>query len=175
MIGRRHGYLNGDRQIIAVIGTSDASGQEAGDAEEIGRRLAEAGAILVCGGGGGIMASVCRGAKTAGGLTIGILAGADAHDCNEFVDVPIATGMGELRNMLVVRSGHAAIAIGGGYGTLSEVGFALKIGRAVIGLNTFKIGLNGDELPGIVEAATPEEAVRLALEAARRHVEDRKA
>lgn len=149
--------------IVAVIGSGDCTAEEAAAAEAVGRLLAEAGAVLVCGGRGGVMAAACRGAKSAGGLTIGILPGVDASEANLWVDVPIVTGLGEARNAIVVRSADAVIAVGGGYGTLSEIAFALKWGRRVVGLSTWELAGEGRPDWGILRAEAPEEAVKLAL------------
>jgi uncharacterized protein (TIGR00725 family) len=149
--------------IVAVVGGGICSSEEAGLAEAVGRGLAEAGAILVCGGMGGVMAAACRGAKSAGGLTVGVLPGISASDTNPYVDVPIVTGMGEARNVIVVRTAMAVIAVGGEFGTLSEVAFALKLGRPVIGLGTWELAKQGRPLDAVIKASTAEEAVRLAL------------
>ena len=138
---------------VSVIGGGTAGRDDAGVAERVGRLLAERGHTLVCGGRGGVMEAACRGASEADGRTIGILPGTDAREANPYVDVPIVTGIGEMRNVLVVRNGEAAIAIGGRYGTLSEMGFALKIGRPVAGLGTH-------DVEGVQAVETPEEAVR---------------
>jgi hypothetical protein len=124
----------------------------------VGRALAERGAVVVCGGLGGVMEGACRGAKGAGGATLGILPGLDRSDANEFVDLALPTGMGEARNALVVRACDALIAVGGEWGTLSEIALALRAGKRVVGLGTW-------ELPrdGIVGASSPDEAVALAL------------
>ncbi len=132
-------------------------------AEEVGRELARRGATVVCGGLGGVMEAACRGAKSAGGRTVGILPGTSAHDANPFVDVPIVTGLGQARNAIVVRSGRAVIAIGGEYGTLSEIAFALKFGIPVIGLGTWQLAREGKIVPAIVEATSAKEAVEAAL------------
>lgn len=146
---------------IAVIGAGDAHDDPVtGAAEEVGRLLAEGGAVLVCGGLGGVMAAACRGARRAGGLTVGILPGADPRAANRWVEVVIPSGMGEARNALVVRAGRAVIAVGGGHGTLSEIALALKAGTPVVGISTW-------DIPGVVAAPGPAEAVRLALAAAR--------
>jgi uncharacterized protein (TIGR00725 family) len=149
--------------IVAVVGGGICSSEEAGLAEAVGRGLAEAGATLVCGGMGGVMAAACRGAKSAGGLTVGVLPGISASEANPYVDVPIVTGMGEARNVIVVRTAMAVIAVGGEFGTLSEVAFALKLGRPVIGLGTWELAKQGRPLEAVVKASTAEEAVRLAL------------
>jgi uncharacterized protein (TIGR00725 family) len=151
--------------IIAVVGASNCSPGEEELAEEVGRDLAEAGAILICGGRGGVMAAACRGARAAGGLTIGVLPGNSAAEANPDVDIPIVTGLGEARNVIIVRTAQAVIAVGGEFGTLSEIAFALKLGRPVIGLETWQLAKRGQPSQAIVYAATPDEAVRLALEA----------
>jgi uncharacterized protein (TIGR00725 family) len=148
--------------IIAVIGGSTCSAQEAGAAEETGRLLAEAGAIVVCGGLGGVMEAVAKGAHANGGTTVGILPGTDPGAANAYIDIPLATGLGEMRNFLIVRAAHALIAIGGGVGTLSELALAQRIGRPVVGLHdSFR---NAVEIPRV---ETAEAAVRWALERAR--------
>ena len=121
---------------VAVIGSAHCSAQVAALAEKVGREIARCGAVLVCGGRGGVMAAACRGAKDEGGLTVGILPGVDRAQANPYVDVPIVTGLGEARNAIIVRSADAVIAISGGYGTLSEIGLARKMGRPVVGLET---------------------------------------
>lgn len=141
---------------VAVVGPGEASQHEAEQAEEVGRLLAQQGATLICGGLGGVMAAACRGASEAGGITVGLLPGADRAQANEWVSVPIPTGLGELRNGLIVRAAQALIAIGGGYGTLSEVALALKMGVPVI-------GLGGWEIEGIEPQSDPAVAVERAL------------
>jgi uncharacterized protein (TIGR00725 family) len=153
---------------IAVIGPSRAGAGETSAAEMVGALVAEAGALLVCGGGGGAMEAACRGARSKGGTTIGILPGRSRDDANRFVDVAIPTGMGEARNAIVVRTADAVIAVGGGTGTLSEIGLALKMGRPVVGLSTWHASLPGEAGSGaeslpIVRVATPREAVDTAL------------
>ncbi len=150
-------------KIISVIGAGNCDAATYALAEEVGRQLAHRGATVVCGGLGGVMEAVCRGAKSAGGRTIGILPGTSAHDANPFVDVPVVTGLGQARNAIVVRSGRAVIAIGGEYGTLSEIAFALKFGVPVIGLGTWQLAREGKIVPAIVEAKSPKEAVEAAL------------
>jgi uncharacterized protein (TIGR00725 family) len=118
--------------------------------------LAERGVVLVCGGLGGVMESACRGAKGAGGTTLGILPGTDRSAANEFVDVAVPTGLGEARNALVVRAADALIAVGGGYGTLSEIGFALKAGKRVVGIGTW-------DIEGVEVAGSPDAAVEAVL------------
>lgn len=131
-------------------------------AYEVGRLLAEAGCTIVCGGLGGVMEAACRGAKSAAGLTIGILPGTARSDANPFVDVAIATGMGEARNVVIVRTADVLVAVGGGFGTLSEIGHALRLGKRVVGLDTWEVSIGGRD-PGVLRASTPEEAVRMLL------------
>jgi len=125
-------------------------------AAEVGRLLAEHGAVLVCGGRAGAMEAACRGAKVAGGLTVGILPGSDRSEANPFVDVVLPTGLGEARNALVVGAADVVIAVGGGHGTLSEIALALKAGKRVIGLGTW-------EIEGVTAVEGPEAAVAAAL------------
>ncbi|MGH2399204.1 MAG: TIGR00725 family protein [bacterium] len=149
--------------IIGVIGESRFSdpAHEA-LADGVGRRIAAAGCALVCGGLGGVMEAACRGARAAGGMTIGILPGSDRMEANPFVDVAVATGMGQARNALIVLTADALIAIGGGFGTLSEIGLALRHGKPVIGLLTWDAARAGERVP-IVVVQTPEQAVVEAL------------
>jgi uncharacterized protein (TIGR00725 family) len=154
---------------VAVIGPADAAApEELASAQEVGRLLAEAGAVVVCGGRGGVMEAVCRGARSADGLTLGILPGPDRSEANPFVEVAVPTGLGEARNALVVRSADAVVAIGGAYGTLSEIAFALKDGTPVVGLRTWELARGGRPDTGIVRAESAEEAVRTALDLARK-------
>ena len=152
--------------MIAVIGGGECDPETARRAEIVGRLVAEAGGVVVCGGLGGVMEAACRGAKQAGGLTLGILPGTDRNSANPFVDIALPTGLSEARNCLVVRIAQAVIAIGGEFGTLSEIGFALKLGIPVIGLGTWDLGKEGRRIPCLQEALNPEQAVRLALESA---------
>ena len=151
---------------VAVVGAGVAAAEEERVAREVGRLLAEAGVAVVCGGLDGVMAAACRGAKEAGGTTIGILPGDDRTAANAWVDVAIPTGMGEARNAIVVRSSDAVIAVGGEFGTLSEIALALKLGRPVVGLATWTLERDGMGLDPIVRATTPEDAVRSVLERA---------
>jgi uncharacterized protein (TIGR00725 family) len=148
---------------IAVAGAGICGPDLMAIAEETGRAIAEAGGVLVCGGLGGVMEGAARGAAGAGGLTIGILPGRDARNANPYIQVPLPTGMGEGRNVLVARTADAVIAIGGEWGTLSEVAMARKCGVPVVLLRP---GLT--DLPDLPRAATAAEAVRTALEAAGR-------
>jgi uncharacterized protein (TIGR00725 family) len=145
---------------VAVVGRGDAGPEEREVAEQVGRGLAEGGAVLVCGGLGGVMEAACAGARSAGGRTVGILPGLDRGEANPHVEVAIPTGLGEARNALVVRAADALVAVGGGYGTLSELALALKTGKPVIGLGTW-------ELPDVVSAGSARDAVDAALSGAR--------
>jgi len=150
--------------IVAVIGAGYCSRDIARLAEEVGRLLAQQGATLVCGGLGGVMEAACRGAKSAGGRTIGILPGRSRRDANPFVDIPVVTGMGEARNVIVAGSGQAVIAVSGGYGTLSEIAHALKLGIPVVGLSSWDLsneGTSHDER--IIQARDAADAVQKAL------------
>ncbi len=140
---------------IGIIGQAESDPDLVRQAEELGRLIARTGAALISGGLGGVMEAACRGAKSAGGLTIGILPGPDRRDANPFVDIAIATGLGEARNLVIIRTSDVLIAVGGSYGTLSEIGFALKMGKKVVGLGTW-------DIKGIVPAASPAEALKLA-------------
>ena len=156
--------------IIAVIGSSNPAFPEHLElAEQVGRELARRGATVVCGGLSGIMEAVCRGAKAEGGMTIGILPGNTPRDANAFVDIPIVTGMRYSRNVIVVNTGSAVIAIGGAWGTLSEIGHALGDGIPVVGLKSWPLTRNGDGVSvegAMVLAADPKDAVDKALAAA---------
>ena len=148
---------------VSVIGAGDAGPDELADAEAVGRELARAGAIVVCGGRGGVMEAACRGAAAEGGVSVGLLPDADRTHANPFLTVAVPTGMGELRNGLVARAGDAVIAIGGEFGTLSEIGLALKVGRPVVGLGTWELARGGRPVAAIEVAAGPEDAVARAL------------
>jgi uncharacterized protein (TIGR00725 family) len=145
---------------IAVVGAGKATEVEHALAHEVGGAIGRAGAILVCGGLGGVMEAAARGAREAGGLTIGILPGPSSQAANDWISVPLATGMGEARNALVVRSAEAVIAVGGGWGTLSEIALARKMGLEVATLGTPPGALG---LPSMPSGA---DAVRWALERA---------
>jgi uncharacterized protein (TIGR00725 family) len=151
---------------IAVIGAGADDPRLAALAEEVGAGLARAGARLVCGGRGGVMEAAARGATGAGGEVIGILPGDDLAEANAHVTHPVATGVGQARNIAVVASGDAVIAIGGAWGTLSEIAFARRLGRPVVGLRTWELA-SADEESGIELAGHPAEAVALALQFAR--------
>jgi len=152
------------KKFVAVIGGSQCSKKEAQLAEKVGRQLARRGAILVCGGLGGIMKAACKGASAEGGTTIGIIPSNDRQTANPYVQIPIVTGLGEARNVIVVKSVQAVIAIGGSYGTLSEISHALKNGIPVIGLNTWSLSRNGRQDKSIILAQSSTEAVDKALD-----------
>jgi uncharacterized protein (TIGR00725 family) len=139
---------------VAVVGSG---AEHEARAEEVGRVLAERGCTVVTGGLGEVMAAAARGAKAAGGTTIGILPGESLAEANEWIDHAVATGIGHARNLAVAASGDAVIAVGGSWGTLAEIGFAMRLGRAVVILEP------GHEVPGVPRATTPAEAVELAL------------
>jgi len=151
------------KRFIAVIGGSQASKEEVKLAEKVGRELAKQGATLVCGGLGGIMEAACRGAQSEGGVTIGILPGESRQVANPFVQIPIVTGIGHARNLAVVKSAQAVIAVDGSYGTLSEISYALDSGIPVIGLNTWSLSRDGKQDDSIILAQNPAEAVNKAL------------
>tara|TARA_B100001013_G_C24564145_1_gene423750 strand:+ start:373 stop:882 length:510 start_codon:yes stop_codon:yes gene_type:complete len=151
-------------QIISVIGGREPTPEEEGLALEVGRELAINKIIVACGGLGGVMEAACKGAKEKGGTTIGILPGSSAKEANNFVDIPIITGIGFARNMVVVKTGQAVIAVGGSFGTLSEIGHALSADIPVIGLSTWDLPDRGEENRRIIKAASPKHAVELAME-----------
>jgi hypothetical protein len=153
---------------IAVIGENDPPPRLAALAEAVGAEIAAAGAVLICGGLGGTMEAACRGAHGRGGVTIGILPGTRHGEANPYVTYAIPTGLGHARNLLVARSAHAVIAVGGKYGTLSEIAFAKIEGTPVIGLDTWDLRRAGQEDVPIQQARDPNEAVALALAAARK-------
>ncbi len=148
---------------VAVVGAGSADSRTASLAEEVGRLLAARGALVICGGLGGVMEAACRGAKSGGGTTVGVLPGLDRREANPGVDVAIPTGLGEARNALVVRAADVLIAIGGEFGTLSEIALALKTGKPVVGIDTWELSRRGRTATDIVRAATPAEAVERAL------------
>ncbi|MDI6793858.1 MAG: TIGR00725 family protein [bacterium] len=147
---------------IGVIGTNSCSKEIGRLAYEVGREIAQRGGSLICGGLGGVMEQACAGAKSAGGLTIGILPGLSASEANHYVDIPIVTGMGYARNVIVALSSQAIIAVSGRYGTLSEIAYALNFGKPVIGLRTWKLEQADYELPPIIGVTTASEAVEAA-------------
>jgi uncharacterized protein (TIGR00725 family) len=150
---------------IGVIGASKATKEELALAVEVGRLIARSGATLVCGGLGGVMEAAARGAAEEGGIAVGILPGNSLEDANRYLRVAIATGMGEARNVIIVKSCASLVAIGGGYGTLSEIATAMRLGVPVIGLLTWRVAGRDPDL--VVRAVTAEEAVDKAVEIAR--------
>lgn len=144
---------------VGVIGSARCAREVYQLAERVGEGIARRGAILICGGLGGVMEGACKGAKAAGGTTVGILPGARPEDANAYVDIPVVTGLGLARNVLVVRSSESLIAIEGGYGTLAEIAFSLQLGIPVIGLKTTYHDRQ------MIQAANPEEAVEQAFAA----------
>jgi len=157
--------------MISVIGAGETfSATLIRAAEEVGRELAERGAIVVCGGLKGVMEAVCKGAKAKGGVTIGILPDNDPLTANPWVDYAICTGMGYARNAIVVKSGRAVIAIGGAFGTLSEIGHALGDGIPVVALNTWSLTRNGEHDDSMTKASNPREAVEKAIKLAKQRM-----
>ncbi|MEN8255749.1 MAG: TIGR00725 family protein, partial [Verrucomicrobiota bacterium] len=152
---------------IGVLGPHTTTEEQYRLGQAVGRHIAEAGAILLCGGLDGMMRAAAEGAKAAGGQTVGILPGTDKAAANEFIDLAIPTDLGAYRNALLVRSCDAVIAVHGAYGTLSEIAFALRLKVPVVGLNTWEVRRDGKADPGIHVAQTAEEAVALALELGR--------
>jgi uncharacterized protein (TIGR00725 family) len=150
---------------VGVAGASQPDAHLVALAEALGRRLAEAGATVLCGGGTGVMTAVCRGAREAGGMTVGLLPGADRSGGNPYLTVALPTALGEGRNLLLVRASDALVAVGGGFGTLSEIALALRIGVPVVGLATWGLTLAGKPVTAFPVVESPEEAARLALEA----------
>lgn len=149
--------------IISVVGPASCTEQQADLAEAVGTMLAEQGAIVVCGGRGGVMEAACKGADSADGITVGILPGSDSSEGNPYLKIALPTGLGEARNALVARAGQAMIAIGGSYGTLSEIALALKAGRKVIGLETWIASDHAGKDLGLALARSAPEAVTMAL------------
>ncbi len=145
-------------RIVGVVGPGDCDAALARVAEEVGRHLAQHGLAVLTGGRGGVMEAACRGAKSAGGLTLGILPGARRGEANPYVDVPLPTGLGEARNAIVACASEVLVAIAGEYGTLSEIALALKLGRPVIGLHTWPM------IPDVIAVDNPAQAVEKVLD-----------
>ena len=145
------------KTIIGIIGESQASDEQFSAAQEVGVQIAKRGGVIVCGGLGGVMEAACRGAKSAHGLTIGIIPGFSRHEANPYIDIPIVTGMSHARNIIVVHTSNAIIAIGGSHGTLSEIAFALKLGIPIIGIRTWDVSAE------IKKVSSPKEAVDMAF------------
>ena len=149
---------------IGVIGGSEVPPQTALIAEEVGREIARHGAALVCGGMGGVMEAACKGAVAEGGLTIGIMPGDNRNTANPYVKIPIVTGIGYARNVAVVRTSQAIIAIDGSYGTLTEIGYALQAGIPVISLDTWSLSINEQADDNIIIADDARDAVEKAFD-----------
>lgn len=139
--------------IVGVIGGSDIDKKTSTLAEELGKKIAEKGYLLLCGGMGGVMEAACKGAKAAGGTTIGILPGKNSSEANPYIDIPIVTAMSHARNAIIVRTAEVLIAVGGKYGTLSEIALAKVVDKPVIGLQTW-------DIPGVIKVKTVEEAIK---------------
>lgn len=154
---------------IAVVGPGEADDATCDRAEVVGGAVAAAGADLVCGGLGGVMEAACRGARAAGGRTIGILPGGERAEANPAVDVAIPTGMGEARNAVLVRTADALVAVAGGWGTLSEIALAVKLARPVVGVGTWRLRLPDGSADALIRTEDPAAAVSLALDALGRH------
>ncbi len=144
---------------IAVVGAGDCGEEVARQAEEVGRAIARAGAVLVCGGLGGVMEAAARGARSEGGFTLGLLPGVRKEQANAYIECAVATGLGHFRNFLVAQTADAVVAVAGKHGTLSEIAMALTLGKPVVGLGSW-------EVEGVVQASSPDEAVKVALHAA---------
>jgi uncharacterized protein (TIGR00725 family) len=155
--GEKRGGYEMQKKIIAVIGAGNADENTLKIAEDVGKLIAKRNAILICGGLGGVMEAAARGAKSENGITVGILPQSHREDANPYIDVPVATGFGEGRNVIIIRSADALIAVGGEYGTLSEIALGLKTGKPVIGINTW-------DIKGIIKADSAEDAVSEVFE-----------
>lgn len=156
-----------DRPYIAVIGSQAASARESEAAYQVGAGLADAGAVVICGGLGGVMAAACRGARDHAGTAVGLLPGSDRSEANPYLDIAIATGLGETRNAVVACAADAVIAIGGEFGTLSEIALALKQQTAVVALDSWQLARAGEPSQAIEPVAGATEAVERALALAR--------
>ena len=142
---------------VSVVGSGTVTGELYGKAREVGRLVAARGGTVVCGGRSGVMEAAARGATEAGGIAIGILPDEDREQANEFLSYTIATGTGHARNLAVVCSGDVVISVGGEYGTLSEMGLALKVGRPVVALESWDLGEH------VAATFSPEKAVEAAF------------
>jgi len=151
-------------KIVGVIGSTKADPDILRLAEEVGSEIAKRGAAVVCGGLGGVMEAVCRGARREGGLTIGIIPSDEKNDANPYVQIPIVTGMGMGRNVMLVKTADVIIAVGGEFGTLSEIAHALNIGKKVIGVRTWELEkARGRPIPNLIVASDPKQAVDIAM------------
>lgn len=148
---------------IGVLGPNSVDDAQYALGRSVGECIARAGAVLFCGGLGGMMAAACEGARAAGGLTVGILPGADSDEANAFVDLAIPTALGPLRNAVLVRACDAVIAVNGAYGTLSEIAFALRLEVPVVGIDTWSLARGGRTDEGIHVALDPQDAVEQAI------------
>jgi uncharacterized protein (TIGR00725 family) len=151
--------LSSRRRLVAVCGESDPQTSLADVAFELGRGIAQRDAVLICGGLTGVMEHAARGARAAGGLTIGLLPGDDPDEANEYVQVAIATGLGPARNAILARSADGVVAVGGGLGTLSEIALALRNGRPTIGIQTWRFDRDRRTEPELPIAANPKDAL----------------
>ncbi len=149
---------------IAVVGDGNANRKTYNPAIEVGAAIADSKSVLICGGLGGVMEGSAKGAKERGGLTVGILPGESSKEANHYIDIKIATGLGHARNAIVARAADAVIAVGGEYGTLSEVALALKMGKPVVYLETSGGILRDSEIKGVIKAKTPIDAVNIAIQ-----------
>jgi uncharacterized protein (TIGR00725 family) len=151
--------LSSRRRLVAVCGESDPQTSLANLAFELGRGIAERGAVLICGGLTGVMEHAARGARSAGGLTIGLLPGEDPSEANEYIDVAIASGLGHARNAILARTADGVVALGGGLGTLSEIALALRNGRPTVGIQTWRFDRDRRTEPDLPTAANPHDAL----------------
>lgn len=147
-------------KVVSVIGQSNSTPAQDAQAYELGKLLSEKGCAIVCGGKGGVMQAVARGAAENGGLCIGLLPGHDRSEGNPFLTMGIPTGLGHARNMLVVRAGDVVVAIGGGYGTLSEIAFALTMGKVVIGIDSWSAVSHAGVPAEVIAVGSPDEAMQ---------------
>ncbi len=162
---------NGNIIKISVIGGSKVDSDIYNLAYKVGREIARNGAVLICGGLTGVMEASCKGAKKEGGLTIGILPSQDESEANKYVDIKIPTGIGYARNMPIILSSHAVIAIDGSFGTLSEIGYSLTYNKPIIGLKTWEAQpYYSENTPFILRAETAEEAVKIAIKEAKNYI-----
>lgn len=151
--------MSSRRRLIAVCGESDPQTSLANLAFELGRGIAERDAVLICGGLTGVMEHAARGARSAGGLTIGLLPGEDPIEANEYIDVAIASGLGHARNAILARTADGVVALGGGLGTLSEIALALRNGRPTVGIQTWRFDRDRRTEPDLPTAANPHDAL----------------
>ena len=151
--------MSSRRRLVAVCGESDPQTSLANLAFELGRGIAERGAVLICGGLTGVMEHAARGARSAGGLTIGLLPGEDPAEANEYIDVAIASGLGHARNAILARTADGVVALGGGLGTLSEIALALRNGRPTVGIQTWRFDRDRRTEPDLPTAANPHDAL----------------